>query len=49
MNEQQFVKSEYRAMALVDEDAEALLHKFETYRPPRIDKAAWILEMNKQP
>jgi hypothetical protein len=36
-------------MVLVDEDTEALLHKYETYRPPRIDKMAWILEMNRQP
>lgn len=44
--EQQFVKSEYRAMVLVDRDAETLLQKFETYRPPTIDKAAWILQIN---
>ena len=44
--EQQFVKSEYRAMVLVDQDAEALLQKFETYQPPKIDKAAWIRQIN---
>jgi uncharacterized protein (TIGR00730 family) len=46
--EQQFVKSEYRTMVLVDEDAETLLRKFERYQPPKIDKAAWILALNEQ-
>jgi uncharacterized protein (TIGR00730 family) len=45
---QQFVKSEYRAMVLVDEDPEGLLEKFAAYRPPEIDKAAWILQLNEQ-
>ncbi|MBN1976616.1 MAG: TIGR00730 family Rossman fold protein [Anaerolineae bacterium] len=45
---QQFVKAEYRAMALVDEDPERLLEKFAAYRPPEIDKAAWILQLNEQ-
>jgi uncharacterized protein (TIGR00730 family) len=46
--EQQFVKSEYRAMVLVDEDPERLLEKFAAYQPPKIDKAAWILQLNEQ-
>jgi uncharacterized protein (TIGR00730 family) len=45
---QQFVKSEYRAMVLVDEDPEGLLQKFASYQPPKIDKAAWILKLNEQ-
>lgn len=46
--EQQFVKSEYRAMVLVDEDPERLLEKFAAYQPPKVDKAAWILALNEQ-
>jgi uncharacterized protein (TIGR00730 family) len=46
--EQQFVKTEYRAMVLVDEDPERLLQKFAAYQPPKIDKAAWILALNEQ-
>lgn len=46
--EQQFVKSEYRAMVLIDEDSERLLEKFAAYQPPKIDKAAWILALNEQ-
>jgi uncharacterized protein (TIGR00730 family) len=46
--EQQFVKSEYRAMVLVDEDPKVLLEKFAAYQPPKIDKAAWILQLDEQ-
>jgi uncharacterized protein (TIGR00730 family) len=46
--EQQFVKSEYRDMVLVDEEPDGLLQKFATYQPPKIDKAAWILQLNEQ-
>jgi uncharacterized protein (TIGR00730 family) len=45
---QQFVKLEYRAMVLVDEDPTTLLEKFASYQPPEIDKAAWILALNEQ-
>jgi uncharacterized protein (TIGR00730 family) len=46
--DQQFVKSEYRAMVLVDKDVEGLLAQFAAYKPPEIDKAAWILQLNEQ-
>jgi predicted Rossmann-fold nucleotide-binding protein len=46
--EQQFVNSEYRAMVLIDKDPETLLKKFAAYQPPKIDKAAWILQLNEQ-
>jgi hypothetical protein len=45
---QQFVKAEYRAMVLIDENPEGLLKQFASYRPPEIDKAAWILQLNEQ-
>jgi uncharacterized protein (TIGR00730 family) len=43
--EQQFVEPEHRSMILIDEDPEALLIKFESYQPPQVDKAAWVLQM----
>jgi len=45
---QQFVKSEYRAMVLVDEEPDRLLANFAAYQPPNVDKAAWILALNEQ-
>ena len=43
---EQFIKAEHRNLVLVEEDAESLLDAFATYQPPRIDKAAWILQLN---
>ncbi len=40
---EQFVDSEHRSMILVDESPERLLQRFETYQPPTIDKAQWVL------
>ncbi len=36
---EQFMRPEYRAMVLVDDDPAALLAKLNTYQPPTIDKA----------
>ncbi len=44
--DQQFVDTEHHAMLLIDEEPVALLDKFETYRHPTADKAAWALQMN---
>jgi uncharacterized protein (TIGR00730 family) len=44
--EQLFVQPEHRTMILVDEDPAALLDRFETYQPPRLDKADWIRRIN---
>jgi uncharacterized protein (TIGR00730 family) len=44
--EQLFVQPEHRAMILVDEDPSALLDRFGTYQPPRLDKADWIRRIN---
>jgi len=41
-----FVELEHRSMILVDENPEKLLHKFETYHPPIIDKAKWVLQLS---
>ena len=41
-----FVEREHRSMILVDEDPEKLLQKFETYHPPVLDKAKWVLQLS---
>ncbi len=45
---EKFVEAEHRSMILVDEDPERLLHKFETYRPPTVDKAKWVLGLSDE-
>jgi len=42
---EQFVEEEHRSMILVDDRPEGLLDQFESYEPPRIDKAKWTLEL----
>ena len=37
---QAFLKEQHRAIAIIESDAEALLRRFETWRPPRVEK--WI-------
>lgn len=41
---EKFVELEHRSMILVEESPERLLQKFETYQPPTVDKARWVLE-----
>ncbi len=41
-----FVELEHRSMILVEENPEKLLQKFETYHPPKIDKAKWVLQLS---
>ena len=43
--EQQFVEAAHREMIQVGECPEDLLAKFETYRPPQVNKTAWVLRM----
>ena len=43
---EKFVELEHRSMLLVDEDPERLLQKFETYHPPIVDKAKWVLQLS---
>lgn len=43
---EKFVELEHRSMILMDENPERLLQKFETYRPPTIDKAKWVLKLS---
>lgn len=44
---EKFIQPEHRSMILVDENPEALLKKFEGYRPPDVDMARWALDMTK--
>jgi len=44
--EQQFVQAAHRHMVLIADEAEALLDAFAAYRPPRSNKAEWILRMS---
>jgi len=37
---ERFVKDEYRAIAMMSSDAEALLRRFDAWQPPRVEK--WI-------
>ncbi len=39
-----FIDIEHRAMVLTDKDSETLLDRFQVYEPPRIDKAARMLQ-----
>jgi len=44
--EEKFVELEHRSMILTDDNPERLLQKFETYQPPTIDKAKWVLGLS---
>ena len=44
---ERFVEPEHRAMILVDDEPERLLGQFETYQPPKVDKAKWALGFKK--
>ena len=37
---ERFVREEHRAIAMIDDDAEDLLRRFDTWQPPRVQK--WI-------
>ena len=43
--EQEFINPESGKLILVDESPAALLKKFDDYRPPEVDKAAWALQL----
>jgi uncharacterized protein (TIGR00730 family) len=43
---QQFMTPEHLEMLLIEEDPEALLARFERYRPPSVDKATWTLRLS---
>jgi len=46
--EQQFVEKVHRDMIQVDESPAGLLDKFDAYRAPTADKAAWALQMTEE-
>jgi uncharacterized protein (TIGR00730 family) len=46
--DEQFIKPEHRSILLIDESSDALLDRIEAYQPPKLDKAAWILQMARR-
>ncbi len=42
-----FIQTEHRAIAIVEEDPERLLQRFEQYQPPTLDKAVWALRLRE--
>jgi uncharacterized protein (TIGR00730 family) len=44
--DQKFIRPEHRSMVLVDDAPGALINRFESYKPPIIDKAEWIISLN---
>ncbi len=44
---EQFLVKAHREMLLINESAEGLLEMFESYNPTEVDKAAWLLKMNR--
>jgi len=45
--EEHFIVSAHRSLLLADRDPGELLKKFETYQPPKVDKAEWALRLMK--
>lgn len=45
---EKFIEAEHRSMIIGDENPESLLQKFETYHPPIIDKAKWVLQLSNK-
>ena len=45
--EEHFIEAAHRSILLVDRDPVELLAKFETYEPPKVDKAEWALRLMK--
>jgi uncharacterized protein (TIGR00730 family) len=45
---EEFVAPASRSLVMVEEDPETLLKKFNGYRQPKIDKAAWALELDNK-
>ena len=46
--DQGFVEPDYRAMIVVEEDPDALIRRFRTYRAPVIDKARRAIQANRR-
>lgn len=46
--EQEFIRTEHRAMLLVDDEPSRLLERIEIQQVPVYDKAAWVLEVNRR-
>ena len=46
MVSQKFIEKEHRSMVIIADTPAKLLTKFQSYRPPKIDKARWVLGMH---
>ena len=46
--EQQFIRPEHRSMMVVDDRPARLLERLETYQAPQVDKADWIMSINRR-
>jgi len=46
--DQLFIRPEHRSMIIVEEEPEALLDRFESFRRPEVDKAEWILSLTNK-
>ncbi len=47
--DEQFIQPEHRDLILVAKTPATLLDRFETYVPPRVNKAAWARRLNSPP
>jgi len=45
MVNQKFIGKEHRSMVLIAGNPAELINKFQSYRPPQLDKARWVLGM----
>jgi len=45
---EQFMQAGHREMLIIDTDPNTLLDKFETYKPPALDKADWIKKLHSK-
>lgn len=46
--DEHFIEKKHRDIVMVDDTPRSLLEKFECYRSPDVDKAAWALQMNNR-
>jgi hypothetical protein len=45
--EAQFIHRTHRSMVFIEQDLTALLRKFKEYKPPKIDKAGWVMSLSE--
>jgi hypothetical protein len=45
--EAQFIHRTHRSLVLVEQDLGTLLRKFKEHKPPKIDKAGWVMSLSE--